>query len=712
VERPPLLQRIGTKILLTLLSVSLLALAVTAAALTGLASRTLRQNISQRNLQIARRAASEIDLYLERGVSELRALAEILAPLRDPWLQDTLLENLSVTFRRFRSLHLVAESGQVICSSLLDRRDPVSWDPQALPVALSGRLYLSPVRLSADRLPYLTMAVQAGMAGGVTRVLVAELALRDIWDLVDAISFGEQGEAVLLSDTGLLIAHPDKRRVITETHAPPFPPGTELPAGGRVTVYRPAQGESLLVAVAPVRTTSWVLVLQQPLAQAYLPLRNVFLRSLLALAAVLGAAVLSSFLLAQRISGPLNLLVAGTLRIGRGELEHRLPVVTRDEIGQLSEAFNRMAGDLGTWSRRLRESEERYRLITESVEDLIFSLDGRGILLFANRQTERISGYPMQELVGRQCVDFLTPESRGRAASLWQKRPMGTMREGLELEVELMTRQGETRILEVKLTRVFTSSGQLQFYGAGRDVTQRKEAEGRVLHYQQQLRSLASELSVAEARERKRIAGELHDRIGQALSLTRIRLASLRAGEESESRLKQVADTMELVDQTIRDVHALTFELSSPLLYEVGLKAALEQLTEQFGKQHGLPVCFVDDARAKPLDNDRSVLLFQAVKELLLNAVKHGQARHITVSLRRQEEQVRITVEDDGVGFEVTERAFRPGPAGGFGLFNIRERLEYLGGNLQLVSRPGEGTRVHLALALNGATIGTGQGSP
>jgi signal transduction histidine kinase len=159
-------------------------------------------------------------------------------------------------------------------------------------------------------------------------------------------------------------------------------------------------------------------------------------------------------------------------------------------------------------------------------------------------------------------------------------------------------------------------------------------------------------------------------------------------------------------------VHALTFELSSPLLYEVGLKAALEQLTEQFGKQHGLPVCFVDDARAKPLDNDRSVLLFQAVKELLLNAVKHGQARHITVSLRRQEEQVRITVEDDGVGFEVTEHAFRPGPAGGFGLFNIRERLEYLGGNLQLVSRPGEGTRVHLALALNGATIGTGQGSP
>jgi signal transduction histidine kinase len=259
--------------------------------------------------------------------------------------------------------------------------------------------------------------------------------------------------------------------------------------------------------------------------------------------------------------------------------------------------------------------------------------------------------------------------------------------------------------MEVQLVQVFNSAKQLQFFGVARDVTQRKEAEQKLLEYQQQLRSLASELALTEARERKRIAADLHDRIGQALALTRIKLGTLKAGTQSPGKITSIEETIRLIEITIREVRTLVFELSSPLLYEVGLKAAVEQLVEQVQDQHGIPITLEDDGLPKPLSIDGSVVLFQAVRELLLNVVKHASARRIQVRLSRSDKTVEVTVQDDGVGFRVSRRAFKPGKHGGYGLFSIRERLEYLGGEVTMESAPGRGTRAALALSLNHDTI-------
>jgi len=228
------------------------------------------------------------------------------------------------------------------------------------------------------------------------------------------------------------------------------------------------------------------------------------------------------------------------------------------------------------------------------------------------------------------------------------------------------------------------------------NVTERKRAEEKLSEYQGQLRSLAAKVSLAEERERRRIASELHDRIGQALAVSKMKLGQLHDSIPSADARESLGKIRVLIDQTIRDTRTLTFDLSPPVLYELGLGAAIEWLTERVQEQHGVTVTFEDGTEPLRLPGDMGVLLFRAVQELLANVVKHASASVARVTLRCAGGEVRISVEDNGVGFDVS--SVRPDTRGkdGFGIFSIRERLNLLDGHLELESERGKGTRAIL----------------
>lgn len=222
------------------------------------------------------------------------------------------------------------------------------------------------------------------------------------------------------------------------------------------------------------------------------------------------------------------------------------------------------------------------------------------------------------------------------------------------------------------------------------EITLRKSAQEQLTEFQERLRSLTSQLSLAEERERRRIAVYLHDNIGQKLAISSIKLGQLKdaaLAAESEPLVAGLNEIRQLFKQIIQDTKSLTFKISSPILYELGLEAAVEWLTEELQNQHGIPTYFEDDNQPKPLDEDLRVLVFQAVNELLLNVIKHARARHVQVSMWRDNGQLHISIHDDGVGFNVDEMSSRWGRKdGGFGLFSIRERLKSFGGNLDVKS--------------------------
>ena len=240
------------------------------------------------------------------------------------------------------------------------------------------------------------------------------------------------------------------------------------------------------------------------------------------------------------------------------------------------------------------------------------------------------------------------------------------------------------------------------FTGVVRDITEQKQIEQQRMGYQQQLRSLTAELSLAEERERRRIAAELHDQIGQALAVAKIRLGAMEQSGGSPSELRpKWNEVRNAINQAIDATRGLTFELVSPILYELGLEAAIQHLAQEFENKHGLKCTFKDGSQPEPIKEDVSIALFRAVREIMVNVIKHAQARKIDLRINLVNGQVKILIEDDGIGFRVPENGFEISDKGGFGLFNINERLNYLGGSLEVKSEPGHGTCVTLIAPLD-----------
>jgi signal transduction histidine kinase len=163
--------------------------------------------------------------------------------------------------------------------------------------------------------------------------------------------------------------------------------------------------------------------------------------------------------------------------------------------------------------------------------------------------------------------------------------------------------------------------------------------------------------------------------------------------------LETIDELIKLIEQMSEETRSLTYEMSPPLLYEIGLDAALEWLGEHFQARYGLPCSFECSDPPENLDIDARIVLFQAARELLFNVVKHAHAKSATITCVRSAERVCLTVRDDGVGFDPSKVSVSKG----FGLFSMRERMEHSGGTIEIKSRSDAGTSITMSLPVKSA---------
>ncbi len=347
---------------------------------------------------------------------------------------------------------------------------------------------------------------------------------------------------------------------------------------------------------------------------------------------------------------------------------------------------------------KLRENEERHRSLILNIPDAVWTTDEKYRIVFISPNVESVLGYTQEEIY--QSANWMAwfkrvhPDDVNRAKAAF--RTLVEQGKQYDIEYRFKRKDGRWMWLLDRSLGTYERGGGRYADGLFSDITERKQAEEKIHKFQHRLRSLTSQISLTEEQERRRLAICLHDQISQTLAVIRLKLAALQQ-PPFDGYTKQVASILELVDQAIQRTRSLTFDLSPPILYELGLEAALEWLAEQFQKQHDIIFKVEDDGKPKPLADTCRSLLFMAVRELLVNVIKHAEAQNVSISIRRVGKKVLVIVQDDGVGFNSSQIEKQ---TSGFGLFSIRERLRYIGGHFNLQSRCGHGTRVSLVAPL------------
>lgn len=352
-----------------------------------------------------------------------------------------------------------------------------------------------------------------------------------------------------------------------------------------------------------------------------------------------------------------------------------------------------------------------------------------GILIEASQVCLEVCGYRAEDVLGRLFWDTgwwrgsKEVQAKIRAGAM-EAAQGATYREVLPCHWA----DGTERVVEFALHPILDKIGRVIFlYPTGVDITVHKQAEDQLRQFaaeleqrvaertqalvqsQEALRALATELNLVEQRERKRFATDLHDHLTQWLVLGRIKLSQLTRVSLPARSKSLITEADEVLKQALNYARSLVAEMSPTVLYEFGLPVALKWLAKNMDR-HELTVTVQIELEDLPLAEDQAVLLFQSVRELLMNVVKHAEVKVAAISISHDNDVLRVTVTDSGCGFDLAPAAEATHTLSAhFGLFSIRERMRAMGGRLELDSKPGHGTTATLVLPLCGVSVASAE---
>ena len=356
----------------------------------------------------------------------------------------------------------------------------------------------------------------------------------------------------------------------------------------------------------------------------------------------------------------------------------------------------------------LHESQQRLDLAQRAARIGTFDWNLHTGVNVWTPELEAMYGLKTGEFAGTQRAweDFVHPDDRESAiAGVNHSLATG---EQVEREFRVVWHDGTLRWLLGRWQMLRDHAGQpLRVTGINIDITERKKAEEELIQSQARLRALTTELNLAEQRERKRLAAELHDHLQQMLVLGKIQLSQAK---RQAGVMPKCADLINKVEDLLSDAlvytRTLVADLSPPVLCEHGLVAGLHWLAESMRKRNQVVTVVTSNLDEIRLPEDQMALLFLSVRELLINSWKYAETEQATVTVEQSDAALRIVVSDQGRGFDPAAVAAAAAgiPNGGlsskFGLFSIQERMRALSGSFDIQSTPGHGTRATLTLPL------------
>lgn len=392
---------------------------------------------------------------------------------------------------------------------------------------------------------------------------------------------------------------------------------------------------------------------------------------------------------------------------GTRRWQHRIDRALYDGAGDLMEyqCLGLDVSELKAANEALRESEKRYRQLFNCAPAGIYEVDFRERKFVAvNDVMCRYTGYSEGEFLSMDPEDILSGEGKilfgGRV-----KKMMTGEKVPEEVEYEIVTKSGGRLWVAVNTTPVYEHGKVKGATAVVHDVTERRKVARVLKESEGRLRRLSAELIKAQEKERKRISRELHDELGQSLAILKHRVRSIGKSFRAELRESEprAEDAVKLIDEVIEKVRQIARDLNPSILDDLGLSPALRHLTETLMEECEIPV-FLDIGDFDALVPKESAgNVYRICQEALTNIMKHAEASQTQIRMRREDDCLILSIEDDGKGFDLQEVRARDGATRGLGLAVMEERAYLMGAKLLLSSVPeGGGTKVVLTIPVRG----------
>jgi PAS domain S-box-containing protein len=341
--------------------------------------------------------------------------------------------------------------------------------------------------------------------------------------------------------------------------------------------------------------------------------------------------------------------------------------------------------------RQEQEATAEQAALLELTQDSVFVIGMDGTILFWSRGAEAMLGYSKSQAAGKishdlLCTEFPQPLDKIKAELMrmghWEGDLIQTAQNGRRCVVA--SRWALQWGKRDQLPRVLVINS---------DITERKRGEESLVLQKEQLRALAERLQWVREEDRKRVARDLHDQIGQILTAIKMDMTwMIRHLPESEGEvLARLTESIQLINDGVKSVRTICSGLRPGVLDDLGLAAAIEWQASEFAARNGIRCEVSVPAVDLHLDGDRATAAFRIFQECLTNVIRHAQAESVRVSLCQEEENILLVVEDDGIGFCESDLS---NSLGSLGLLGMKERAQFCGGDVQISSLPGHGTTV------------------
>jgi PAS domain S-box-containing protein len=445
------------------------------------------------------------------------------------------------------------------------------------------------------------------------------------------------------------------------------------------------------------------------------------------------ATLLSVFLLGfwilRSVSTPLSRLSTAALDIGRGQLDTRIDIKSKDEVGILADAFNRMTNDLS----KTTVSKSYVENIIKSMLDMLIVVIPDGTIIKVNKSTRRLLDYTGEELIGTSIKNIILEEKTEKDSvidELVYRSSVGNIektyltKDGVRIpvlfsgavmhndngriqgivcvardiidrkrsEIALQNAYDEMeRRVEERTAELLKANRDLK-----REIQEHMQTEEALRESENRLRLLSSHILTAQEKERKRLSLELHDDLGQSLSLLKVQISSIqpKLGEDRTSVFESLQEIRQYLNFVIENVRRLSRDLSPSIIEDLGLSAAIQWLISDFTKHNNIKTSMDIEDISDFFSLEKQIVIYRIFQEILTNIGKHSKAERLTTCIKREEGLVSFVAEDNGKGFDLKEVLAKHSNEKGMGLAAMQERTLMLGSPLNILTCKGKGTKI------------------